>query len=433
MAKTMSKWSRLDNSAKIYPMLTNKQKQNQFRITYELYAQIDPDILQQALELTLTRFPSFKVKLMKGIFWYYFDANDMRPVVTPMSDVAFRKITPVNCNGYCFRLMYYRNLISAEFFHAICDGNGANEFMKSLIYTYLNLCGNEVYADRMIKTVGSTVDPAELEDSFLANYKKLKLSELKINQLAGKTAYRIDGILFDHGQGIVHLYCDSKKLLEKCHEKNCTMSELLCAFLLLSIYETQIKDNPKPQPEAQIMLPIDLRKIFPSITLRNFSLFSRVSANWYEDMELDRLIAIVHESLQRDLDKNSLSDKISTTVRGEKFLPMRLTPLVLKRLIFNISNLFIGKNKKTATFSNLGVIRLPEDMRKYVKNVNFAIATNPSVPLAVTASSTFGLLTITFVRSVQSTQIERRFTQYLTDLGLEVTVASNYWEVDHAL
>lgn len=433
MAKTMAKWSRLDNSAKIYPMLANKKNQNQFRITFEMKAAVDPDVLQRALELTLTRFPSFKVKLMKGLFWYYFDYNDMRPIVTPMSDVAFRKITHADCNGYCFRVMYYRNLICAEFFHAICDGTGANEFMKSLVYTYLNLAGCEIYADRMIKTVGSTIDPAELEDSFLANYKKLKLSELKINQLKGKTAYRIDGILFDHGKGIVHLYCDAAKMLDLCHAKKCTVTELLCALLFLSIYDTQIKDNPKPQAEAQIMVPINLRKIFPSVTLRNFSLFSRVSADWYGDMELDKLIAIVHEALARDTDKASLSDKISTTVRGEKFLPMRLTPLVLKQLIFNISNLFIGKNKKTATFSNLGVVRLPEDMRAHVANVDFTIATNPSVPYAVTAATTFGTLCVSFVRSVQSTQIERRFARYLTDMGLQVTVASNYWEVEHAL
>lgn len=431
----MATWHRLDNSAKIYPMMVTKQAQNLFRIGYELTQPVRPELLQQALELTLERFPSFKVKLMKGWFWYYFDTNDMQPKVMEMDDIACAKITHRNCNGYPFRVSWYENLITVDFFHAVTDGSGANEFVKSLIYTYLNLCGYNIFPDCKVKTVGSPVDPKELEDSFVANYRKVPIRDLKINSLKGKKAYRIQGLLFENGgKGIVHMYCDSNKLRNLCHEMHCTVTELLGALLILSIYDTQVCGNPAaPQEDMQLFLPINLRPIFHSQTLRNFSLFSRVSANWDTDMQLQTLIDRIHACLQRDLDKSLLQDKISTTVRGEKFLPLRIMPLFLKKLIFMISNVFIGKDKRTATFSNLGMLSMPDDMRPYVRHVHFAIAANPRSPFTMTAASTFGELCITFVRAFGSTQIERRFARYLTDMGIELTVTSNFWEVEHAL
>ncbi len=434
MAQRLAKWHRLDNSAKIYPMMVNKQNQNLFRIAYEMQQPVDPTLLQQALELTLTRFPSFKVKLMKGIFWYYFDTNDTKPKIHAMDDVAYAKITHNNCNGYPFRVNWFRNMVAVDFFHAVTDGAGANEFVKSLIYTYLNLAGHNIYPDCKIKTVGSPIDPKELEDSFVANYRKVRLKDLQINSLKGKPAYRIQGILLEgNGKGILHMYCDVRKLLDICHDMHCTITELLGALLILSVYETQVKDNPAKVDDMQLFLPINLRKFFHSRTLRNFTLFSRVSADWNTDMQLETLIARIHDSLARDMDKQLLSDKIATTVRGEKFMLFRLMPLFLKKIVFNVGNVFFGKNKRTATFSNIGIVDLPEDMRAHVRHVHFTIGANPKSPFTMTAASTFGELCISFVRAFGSTDIERRFARYLTDLGIDVSVASNFWEVDHAL
>ncbi|MEG1394440.1 MAG: hypothetical protein RR993_01535 [Clostridia bacterium] len=434
MAKTIAKWHRLDNSAKIYPMLVNKKNQNLFNITIALTQEVQPQILQTALEMTLERFPSFKVKLMKGVFWYYFDNNDAKPLVYPTSDVTFRKITHTNCNGYCFRICYYHNVISADFFHAICDGSGAHEFLKSLLYTYFNLGGNDIQSDKMVKTVGSPIDPRELEDSFLAYYKKVKLRDVKLGSLKGKPAYRVDGILFDNaGRGIIHILLDTAKLLDICHEKKCTMTEFLSALFVMSIYDAQIKGRKQQTDDIQLFLPINLRRIFPSITLRNFSLFSRVAANTSTQMDIDTIIALTHDALKHDLDPQVLLDKISTTVKGEKLIPMRIMPLVLKKLIFRISNIFIGKNKKTATFSNLGRMEMPADMRQFVQHYSFGIGSNEETPLAVTASTTFDELCITFVRSICGTEIERCFVGYLNSYGLNVRVISNFWEVENAL
>lgn len=434
MAKSLQTWSRLDNSAKIYPMLVNKKSQNIFRLSVTLKEKVDKNILLDALKMTLERFPVYKVRLMKGAFWYYLDDNHAKIKVYPMDALSFKKITDKSCGGYCFRVSYFDTQIACDFFHAICDATGAAEFVKSLVYTYLNLSGKEVFSDQKVLTVGSPVMREELEDSFLANYKKLPLKDLKIKDMQGKNAYHIKGILFDNvGNGIIHMYCDVKEVLDICHAKGCTMTEYLGALFMMAIYESQIKGKEENANNIQLFVPINLRKIFGSKTLRNFSLFSRIGCNPYEDMEMDKLIKIMHDNLKRDMDKDVLKDKISTTVWAEKFFLVRFVPLFVKRFFFNFSNYFFGKKKKTATLSNFGVLDIPDSMKKHVESVSFAISSNATTPLSLSIISCNGKLCITFTRRITDTQIEKNFASYLTKDGVNLTVTSNFWEVDNAL
>ena len=434
MAKSLQTWSKLDNSAKIYPMLVNKKSQNIFRLSVTLKEKVDEHILQDALTMTMLRFPVYKVRLMKGAFWYYLDDNNAKIKVYPQDALSFRKITDKSCNGYCFRVSYFDTQIVCDFFHAICDATGAAEFVKSLVYTYLNLSGKEVFSDQKVLTVGSPVMREELEDSFLANYKKIPMKDLKVKDMQGKNAYHINGILFDNiGNGIIHMYCDVKEVLDICHAKGCTMTEYLGALFMMSIYESQIKNKQENAANIQLFVPINLRKIFGSKTLRNFSLFSRIGCNPYEDMEMDKLIKIMHDNLKHDMDKDVLKDKIATTVWAEKFFLVRFVPLFLKRFFFNFSNYFFGKTKKTATLSNFGVLDIPDSMKKHVDSVSFAISSNATTPLSLSIISCNGKLCITFTRRITDTQIEKTFASYLTKDGVNLTVTSNFWEVDNAL
>lgn len=434
MAKSLQTWSRLDNSAKIYPMLVNKKSQNIFRLSVTLKEKVDKNILLDALKMTLERFPVYKVRLMKGAFWYYLDDNHAKIKVYPMDALSFKKITDKSCGGYCFRVSYFDTQIACDFFHAICDATGAAEFVKSLVYTYLNLSGKEIFSDQKVLTVGSPVMREELEDSFLANYKKIPMKDLKVKDMQGKNAYHIKGILFDNvGNGIIHMYCDVKEVLDICHAKGCTMTEYLGALFMMAIYESQIKGKEENANNIQLFVPINLRKIFGSKTLRNFSLFSRIGCNPYEDMEMDKLIKIMHDNLKRDMDKDVLKDKISTTVWAEKFFLVRFVPLFVKRFFFNFSNYFFGKKKKTATLSNFGVLDIPDSMKKHVESVSFAISSNATTPLSLSIISCNGKLCITFTRRITDTQIEKNFASYLTKDGVNLTVTSNFWEVDNAL
>lgn len=434
MARKFSKWLRLDNSAKIFPMMANKNEQNLFCLAFRLYEDVEPAVLNEALVATVKRFPSINVKLKKGVFWHYFEEHTGKPRVYEASPVALRRISPHNCNGFYFRISYYRNNIYGEFFHALTDGKGAAEFMKSLLFTYFRMLGKDVDGEQMVMTINSPPNPKEYEDSFQTYYQKKKLSELPIDSLKGQTAFAIPGAEFDGpGMGEINIYVKSADFLSFCHAHNATVTEMIGALFILSLYDAKIKPLNLPPQNIQLFVPINLRRIFPSETVRNFSLFSRIGVMSSDDMKLDELIAHIHEKLTVDTQKDVLGAKISTTVYAEKFLPLRLTPLFLKRLIFNISNLFFGKHKKTATFSSVGVLKLPESFRPLVRDCYYSIAANKKSPITVTAVTSFDMMCINFTRSITDTDTEKRFVKYLHDAGLEVTVSSNYWEVENAL
>lgn len=64
-------WRKLDNAAKVFPATANKKNTKVFRFYCELYEEVEPVFLQEAMELTLEKYPLFKSVLRRGIFWFY--------------------------------------------------------------------------------------------------------------------------------------------------------------------------------------------------------------------------------------------------------------------------------------------------------------------------------------------------------------------------
>lgn len=123
-------WHRLDNSGKIYPFNLKSNIQNLFRISAIMRDDVDPAVLQTALQNSIKRYPYFNVCLRRGIFWHYLEELDGKPEVVPDSDYLIKDIDSIETYGYNFRVSYFNNKISIDCFHALCDGNGCMEFSK---------------------------------------------------------------------------------------------------------------------------------------------------------------------------------------------------------------------------------------------------------------------------------------------------------------
>lgn len=61
-------WYKLDLSAIVYPTLQRKDFSSVYRLSVVLKETIQPEILQQAADIALTRFPTYKVAIRKGLF-----------------------------------------------------------------------------------------------------------------------------------------------------------------------------------------------------------------------------------------------------------------------------------------------------------------------------------------------------------------------------
>ena len=74
-------WSRLDNAAKVFPALENKQDSRVFRFACQLTEPVQKKALQQAAEQALEEFPIFTNIIRHGMFWYYLEESGEMPIV----------------------------------------------------------------------------------------------------------------------------------------------------------------------------------------------------------------------------------------------------------------------------------------------------------------------------------------------------------------
>lgn len=144
MAKPDSQWYRLDNAGILYSALQREEYSAIYRFSALMTEPVRPAALQNAIDRVLPRFPSFAVRIRRGLFWYYLEPNTApgpflkADVANPCQPVRFRED-----NGWLVRFYYYRNRISLEVFHALSDGAGALIFFRTLLEEYfMSYCVN---------------------------------------------------------------------------------------------------------------------------------------------------------------------------------------------------------------------------------------------------------------------------------------------------
>ena len=161
-------WYRLDTAALIFPAIARNDWSNAFRLSATLTEEIDPALLQQAADEMENRFPSFFVTLHKGLFWYYLEKSRRHVTVRPDYAYPLTFMRRRELRRNCLRILFYKNRIAVEFFHAVSDGRGGSVFLCNLVARYLELkYGIDVPKSGMIRTLTEQPAAEELEDSFL--------------------------------------------------------------------------------------------------------------------------------------------------------------------------------------------------------------------------------------------------------------------------
>lgn len=110
-----------------------------FRFYCELKEPVDGSILQSALDKTIDKYPVFLSVMRKGFFWYYLEKSDLKPKVKEEVDPPCLNLYIRDRKTLLFQVVYYKNRINFEVFHALTDGTGAIQFLKELVKNYLIL------------------------------------------------------------------------------------------------------------------------------------------------------------------------------------------------------------------------------------------------------------------------------------------------------
>lgn len=423
------KWYKLDYSSDIYPMSETQTTMSIFRMSVEMQSFVDGENLCTALKDIMPRFPTFAVMLRRGFFRYYFEYNDGEPRVFADDGVCMRNIDLQRNNRFLFRVQYYKKRISIDFFHGLCDATGAMEFLKALIYRYLDECGETLPEPQNIKIVGEPVPESELEDSISKYYKGFDIFGGVVGKMAGKNCYGIKGRHFKSiGYGVIQGFVSTTALKELAHKKGVTITSLIAGIALYSIAKVYLKDTDNVDLVA--MIPINLRKMFPSETVRNFTTLTKCYVNTgITKLDLDEYIKICSKDIKEGTsNKDELSEKIAVSALMATNKLLKYTPVFLKEIGTKIGKLGTKKTKQTLIISNVGIVKMPEGMEQFVKR--FALHINPSrkVPVNIGVMTYRDITTICFTRNIVSTELERVFFTTLVEQGVDVEITSNLRE-----
>lgn len=419
----MRKWYRLDNAGKIFPSVSNARRSNLFRLTITLTEEINPVVLQEALNVTIKRFATFNVKLKRGFFWYYLEENKENPVIEAEDPFIMEPMTARESKGFLFRVSYYHKRIALEIFHALSDGYGGMQFLKSITYNYLLLLGKDIDSENMILADIECIKEED-QDSFVKNYD----NSIKIDRKEQK-ARHFKGTFYENNWvSLVSGKVKETELKKLCNQYDCSHTQLIVACLIASAYRcSNILDKTKHP--FQVFVPVNLRRFFPSITLRNFSLYVRTKFHLDTEIPFPEIITKVKEDLLEELQKDKLHARIVANVKWEKYFFMRIVPLFMKQIGFKIGYNVFGENANSFSLSNLGKIDIPTSMKKYITDVDFSNGAGYTSPLNMGVIGYNGYITMVFTSKIIERDLQREFFRLLASLGLNVTLETNELEV----
>lgn len=413
------RWDRLDNTAHLFPVIAGESMSNVYRISVTLSELIQPELLQQALDIVLPKFDGFNLRLCRGVFWYYFEENGKpAPRVREENTFPCRYIQQNKNHSYMFRVTYYKYRINLEVFHVLTDGMGGINFLKELTYQYLRLVHPEL-KEKVGDSLNSDTS-MNREDSFVKNYKK---SASKGYQT--KRAYLIKGESLAPGEfGVMHGYMQIPQLKEVCHKYGVSINEYLVGVYIWSVYTECMKGMPSERA-IRVAVPVNLRPYFNSITTKNF--FVMVSAEFHPTKDIytfEEVLGIVRESLRSQINRENLEKLFSYNVSNQMNAFARAVPLFMKnmamRFVYTTSAL-----ANTATVTNIGNITVDAEYQPYVEMFHAFLAMSKGQHLKGTICSYGSTLVFSFSSDLADVSVQRGFFRKIAADGIAVEIESN--------
>jgi len=418
----MKKWFRLDTAALIFPATMNSNWSNAFRMAATLNEDIDPIILQKAVNDLKKRFPSMYVCLRKGFFWYYLQQLDDEVKVQLDYAYPLTFMSQKELKKCCLRVFYYNNRIAVEFFHSLTDGNGGAIYLASLVAHYIELKHQvKITNNPFVLDYKEEPSKLELEDSFHQHASNYANSRKETN------SYRLHGTSIRNEKILLTGIIDTNALLDKAHEYNVSITCFLSALVVYCLIQLQKQDKPEVFfNDTKVTIPVNLRKLYDSKTLRNFVLTLNLGVNpRLGEYTLSEIALSISNQLKTYATKQHMSGCIAANVIPQRSLLIKICPLFIKNIIMSFVYRFAAETKGSINVSNLGVINLPNELKNFVKRFEFIVGVQKYYPNNCSIASYNGKTYINFIRSISESELERLFFSKLVELGVPVEIECN--------
>ena len=221
----------------------------------------------------------------------------------------------------------------------------------------------------------------------------------------------------------MHGILDLNKVKVESKKYNVTITSYLLSLLAYSIYETRIKDRLDGK-NIVVCLPVNLRQIFPSISLKNFFGVANIAIDTKNKLTFEDIIKKADKDMKDKISKERLENFIYENTKIENNVLANFIPLFIKNFAVNLAFELFEDKVKTITLSNFGNITLPEDMKEYINHFEAVVYPIINSPLNCGICSFDNKLSITFSRTVIETDIIKYFFKYISNIS-EIKIYSN--------
>jgi hypothetical protein len=417
-------WYQLDLSAIVYPTLQRRDFSSVYRLSVLLKEEVQPDVLQQALDMTLPRFPTYKAAIRKGLFWRYLEPNDrpgpfvQKDVRNPCQPMYFKAN-----NRYLVRVYYFRNRIALEAHHSLGDGTGGMCVLMTLTATYLRLLGVEgIDNEGFVLDIHGMPKEEELEDAYM-RYANAKVCPPRMEE----RSYRVRGTAEPfYTLNIIDGIMSVSEVMTAAKRYGATITEYLNAVLLQALLTKQEQDHRVHLRPVKIAMPVNLRRFFPSVTLRNFitMIFPGVDPR-LGDYTFEEIVIQVRNYMRYYLNEKLLRGDITTNANTQRNPFIRIVPLFVKDFVVRLFYTKVQDRNSSAGLTNMGKMNVPEGMKDYIERFDIYMG-QPFSRRTNCAIISFGdTLTVNFASSIVETDVERYFFRRLVRDGIHVKIESN--------
>lgn len=418
------RWMTLDNAALIFPAARTRNWSNVFRLSATMREEVDPHVLQSALDVTVRRFPSIAVRLRRGMFWYFLEQIPHAPAVMEEKPYPLSRMPFDDVRRCAFRVILHGRRIAVEFFHALTDGNGGLVFLKTLVAEYIyQRYGVRVPPGDGVLDRLEEPHAEELEDSFqrYAGRHAASRADTDSFRITGKR--EVDGYKTN-----TTFILDADEVHARAKAEGVTVTSYLTAALMMAAHAVQRErvKNPRRYKRVKVLVPVNLRKIFPSKTVRNFILYVTPGIDpRLGEYEFSEICHIVQHQMKLGITEKNMAAMIATNVGNERMMAVRVVPLFLKNFIMKAIFNAVGERKSCFSFSNLGVVRMPKEFDEQVERLDFVLGAQASSPYNTSLITYRGRMYLNVIRNMKEPVFERALYRVLREIGIRAVLESN--------
>ncbi|MGN0549020.1 MAG: hypothetical protein ACI4IM_05430 [Acutalibacteraceae bacterium] len=368
MSEIKKKVLDLDGAGIIYPYVSSEKWNSVYRIEVKIKESVNLERLSKAIAELYRKYPYFFMTIGETKKKYYLKECEVNINRLYGEDNGPCKPFNLKLGEPLIRFLYSDQSIKLEMFHSLTDGRGAIELMKAFLKEYFTegaseernelLDNTEDIFDRIYKTGGKNVSRL-LPDSFQIGREHPIAFSFKTIEMP------------------------SSSLIDAAHRYGVSVAVFLCALHIKAIADTRTSFRRK----ICISVPVELRKRFNFMSCRNSSLYFLVDVNQEETIDFKSLIETVRKKFKENINIENMRNIAYTNVKSAKMKAFELLPLSVKSTILKFGYKHMGENQFSSALTDIGVIKLDENLSKLVEDIYFVLGKQVTHPINIAAST----------------------------------------------